>query len=65
MCAQVLPYTDPAQIAAIREYYGLDAARLPLERCLVTRSIPEAGPPKRLYFINSGAGQSDHSGARP
>jgi hypothetical protein len=50
----VVPYTDAAQIASIRDFYGLDAERLPLEAQLITRSQLGVAAPKRLYFLNSG-----------
>ena len=51
----VVPYTDAQQIASIREFYGLDRERLPLEAQLITRSQLGVAAPKRLYFLNSGA----------
>jgi multisite-specific tRNA:(cytosine-C5)-methyltransferase len=49
----VVPFTDPEQIASIRDFYGLDE-RLKLEDQLVTRSFADTGKPKRLYFISTG-----------
>ena len=46
--------SDAEQIASIRDFYGLDEARMPLEEQLLTRSAADVATPKRLYFIGAG-----------
>ena len=49
----VVPFTDPVQLQAVREFYGI-GPEVDLERHLVTRSTSDVDRPKRLYFIGPG-----------
>ena len=49
----VVPFTDAAQLQAVREFYGI-GPEVSLERHLVTRSTSDVDKPKRLYFIGPG-----------
>lgn len=50
----VVPFTDLAQLQAVREFYGL-GEDVNLERHLVTRSTMDVDKPKRLYYVGPGA----------
>ena len=54
----VVPFTDPVQLQAVREFYGI-GPEVDLEHHLVTRSTSDVDKPKRLYFVGPGKWKFD------
>ncbi len=53
----VVPFDDAGELQTIADFYGWDSSALPLGEQLITRSQPGVAKPKRLYYVNTGAGR--------